>query len=119
MFCPRCGSRYPEGATACVNCGWSTGSGVGGGRAAGYGKPDNHLVPAILTFVFCCQVFGLISIIYAAQVDSRWSAGDVAGAWEASRQARNWAVAALASSLIWIGLLLAAILLPALMSARQ
>jgi hypothetical protein len=119
MFCPRCGSRNPDGATACVNCGWSMVSGVGGTYAAGVGKPDNYLIPAILSFFFCCQVFGLISIVYAALVETRWSAGDVTGAQDASRLARNWAIAAFAGGFIWVGFLLVAILMPVMISAPR
>ena len=53
--------------------------------------PSNYLVFAILTTIFCCWVFGIISIIYAAQVNSKWYAGDYKGAINSSQNAKTWA----------------------------
>ena len=52
----------------------------------------NHLVWAILTTLFCCLPLGIVSIVYAAQVDGKRAAGDLPGAWEASRKAKLWAI---------------------------
>ena len=52
----------------------------------------NHLVWAILTTLFCCLPLGIVSIVYAAQVDGRRQAGDLAGARELSRKAKLWAI---------------------------
>lgn len=52
----------------------------------------NHLVWAILTTLFCCLPLGVVSIVYAAQVDGRRAAGDIAGAYAASEKARFWAI---------------------------
>lgn len=60
----------------------------------------NHLVWAILSTVFCCLPLGIVSIVYAAQVDGKRGAGDLAGAREASRNARFWAILAAALTLI-------------------
>ncbi len=62
--------------------------------------PPNYLVFAILTTIFCCQILGIVSIIFAAQVNSKWNAGDVQGAAEASRNARLWAWIAFGSGII-------------------
>jgi hypothetical protein len=73
------------------------GYGAPGYGAPGYGaqyggpKPSNYLVQAILTTLFCCLPVGIVSIVFAAQVDSKWNAGDHQGAQNASRQARTWA----------------------------
>ncbi|RDZ26232.1 CD225/dispanin family protein [Lysobacter silvisoli] len=53
----------------------------------------NHLVWAILTTLFCCLPLGIVSIVYAAQVDGKRAAGDIVGARAASRSAGNWALA--------------------------
>jgi hypothetical protein len=45
---------------------------------------------AILATVFCCLPTGIVSIIYAAQVNGKLQAGDYAGAQEASRNAKTW-----------------------------
>lgn len=53
--------------------------------------PPNYLVWGILTTIFCCLPFGIVSIIFAAQVNSKWMAGDHEGALIASRNAKIWA----------------------------
>lgn len=63
--------------------------------AAGGGGPrpqiPNHLVKAILVTLFCCLPLDVVSIIFAAQVDGKVSAGDIAGAQNASNQANMFA----------------------------
>jgi hypothetical protein len=56
-------------------------------------KPQNYLVWAIVTTLLCCLPLGVVSIIFAAQVDSKWNAGDYQGAMDASNNARTWAMA--------------------------
>jgi len=59
--------------------------------------PPNYLVFAILVTIFCCQILGIVSIVYAAQVNSKWNAGDHAGALNASKNAKTWALIGLVS----------------------
>ncbi len=59
--------------------------------------PPNYLVFAILATIFCCQPLGIVSIVFAAQVNSKWNAGDVDGAIESSKNARLWAWISLAT----------------------
>lgn len=56
----------------------------------------NYLVPAIISAI-CCFPLGIISIIFAAQVNGKVSAGDSAGALDASKKAKMF-------SYIFIGL---------------
>ena len=54
------------------------------------GTPDkvpNYLIPAIIS-ALCCFPLGIISIIFAAQVNSKVAAGDTAGALDASKKAK-------------------------------
>jgi len=53
--------------------------------------PPNYLVWAILSTLFCCLPLGIVSIVFAAQVNSKHAAGDVAGALEASKKAKSFA----------------------------
>jgi hypothetical protein len=53
--------------------------------------PPNYLVWAILTTILCCLPFGIVSIIFAAQVNSKWTAGDYEAAQNASKNAKTWA----------------------------
>lgn len=58
-------------------------------------RPSNYLVWAILATLCCCLPTGIVSIIYAAQVNSKWEGGDWAGAREASERAKMWALISL------------------------
>ena len=51
---------------------------------------NNNLVWAILATLFCCLPTGIVAIVYAAQVDGKVSAGDIAGARESARNAATW-----------------------------
>lgn len=62
--------------------------------------PPNYLVFAILTTIFCCQILGIVSIVFAAQVNSKWNSGDTQGALDASRNAKMWAWIAFGSGLL-------------------
>jgi hypothetical protein len=50
----------------------------------------NYLVQAILTTIFCCTPFGIVAIIFAAQVNGKLAMGDYAGAVQTSKQAKMW-----------------------------
>ncbi len=62
----------------------------GGAGPAGGAPPPNYLIPAILVTLFCCLPGGVAGIIFATQVNSKYAAGDVAGAMEASKKAKTW-----------------------------
>ena len=82
----------------------------GGGYSApppapGYGgamssPPPNYLVWAILSTIFCCLPLGIASIVFAAQVNGKWQAGDVAGAQDSSAKARKFAIWAAIAGII-------------------
>ncbi len=59
----------------------------------------NYLAQAILVTIFCCLPFGVVSIVYAAQVNGNLAMGDVRRAREASESAKTWAWIA-----FWVGL---------------
>ena len=65
-------------------------------------KPDNYLVWAILSTIFCCLPLGIVSIVYASKVDSQYSSGDYAGAQNSSNKAKNFAIWAAISIVIII-----------------
>jgi Interferon-induced transmembrane protein len=72
-------SYYPPGPESYSSGGYSA-------------PPPNHLVWAILTTIFCCLPAGVVSIVFAAQVNGKWQAGDQQGAFNASKNARIWAI---------------------------
>ena len=59
-------------------------------------KVPNYLIPAIIS-ALCCFPLGIISIIFAAMVNSKVNAGDISGALDASKKAKMF-------SYIFIGL---------------
>lgn len=52
--------------------------------------PKTWLVESILVTLFCCLPFGIVGIIKAASVDSKFRSGDVMGAQQASQEAGKW-----------------------------
>lgn len=50
----------------------------------------NYLVQAILCTLFCCLPFGIVAIVFAAQVNGKLAAGDYHGAVSCSDSARMW-----------------------------
>ena len=51
--------------------------------------PKTWLVESILVTIFCCQILGIISIIYSAGVESKFYRGDIAGAENSSKTAKT------------------------------
>jgi hypothetical protein len=100
MFCPKCGTQNDDNAYRCVKCGETV-------QAAGKGGAQipNYLVQAILLTIFCCLPFGIVAIVYAAQVNGKIQTGDLAGAQESSKKAKFWSWMAfgfgLGIGLIW------------------
>ncbi|MFG2007168.1 CD225/dispanin family protein [Spirillospora sp. NPDC048911] len=64
--------------------------------------PPNHLVWAILTTLFCCLPAGIASIVFAAQVNSKWQSGDYEGAQKSSNNAKTWAIVSAVGGAIFI-----------------
>jgi len=50
----------------------------------------NYLVQSILVTFCCCVPLGIPAIVFAAQVNAKLQAGDVAGAIESSNKAKMW-----------------------------
>ncbi len=111
MFCRKCGSQNPYGAARCADCGAQLDNPYQpGGSAAkkpldhgplsAAGKPKNWLVASILATLFCCLPLGIVGIVYAAQVDSKWNGGDHHGAIHAAEKAKTWALVSIGLGLI-------------------
>ena len=70
--------------------------------------PSNYLAFAIIATILCgCfggllpLIPGIMSIVFANQVNTKWQAGDLTGAQEASTKARNFAIACVVVSIVW------------------
>ena len=73
----------------------------------GQKPPKSWLVESILATIFCCVPFGIVGIINATKVESRFYAGDIAGAKEASAEAAKWAKIAF---FVWIGIFICSLI---------
>lgn len=52
--------------------------------------PKSWMVESILATLFCCLPFGIAGIVNASKVESKFYAGDIAGAKRASEEAGKW-----------------------------
>lgn len=104
MFCPKCGTPNDDDAFKCISC----------GNVLREPQPEpteqvpNYLVYAILCTICCCMPFGIVAIIYAAQVNSKISAGDISAARDASDKARTWCIVGFVTGLV-VNLLVVAV----------
>ena len=127
MNCPNCGTSNLDNASICANCGRPL-SGAGAvpppppppqasytppqasytppppGSSFGAPPPTaevpNYLWQSIVVTLCCCLPFGIVAIIFAAQVNDKLRRGDVAGAMQASKQAKMWCLIALGCGLL-------------------
>jgi uncharacterized membrane protein YvbJ len=95
MFCTQCGANNPDSAAICAQCGRNLQAALSAVPPASIGQMPrvdvpNYLVFAILATVLCCLPTGIAAIVYAAQVNSKLQAGDLAGAQAASKNAKMW-----------------------------
>lgn len=66
-------------------------------------KPNNYLVLAIISTVFCCLIPGIVSIVNAAKVNEAYALGNYDQAEKASKNAKTWAIVGIAiAGLIWL-----------------
>lgn len=63
-------------------------------------QPKNYLVESILVTIFCCQPFGIVGIVFASQVISKYVSGDYEGAKRASKDAKKWMTWGFVSGLV-------------------
>ncbi len=123
MFCQQCGAQNEDNAYKCVRCAIVlqrpnaapfNPQGVTP-PVSPYNQPPypvnipNYLPQAILSTLFCCLPFGIAAIVYASQVNSKITAGDIVGATEASNNAKKWCWVAfglgLVGTVLYFGLL--------------
>lgn len=102
MFCTTCGREVAEDARFCDNCGAvverqasepSYAPDIPYQAESVYGERvniPNYLVQAILVTICCCIPAGIVAIVYAAQVNGKVTAGDLAEAQRLSNSAKTW-----------------------------
>ena len=84
------------------------------GQGAPGTPPKNYLVWSILSTIFCCIPFGIVAIVFASQVNTKWQAGDYAGAQQASQRAKTWTIVT-----VVVGIIAIAIAVPFQLRAAQ
>ncbi len=62
--------------------------------------PDTYLWQSIVVTILCCLPLGIGALINSTQVESRFMRGDIVGAQNASRYAKNFCIASLVSVLV-------------------
>ena len=66
-------------------------------------RPDNNMLWAILSTLFCCLPLGIVSIINASKVDGLYRNGEYQAAQEASESAKKYARwSAIGAGIFWI-----------------
>lgn len=63
-------------------------------------KPDSWLVWSILSTILCCPAFGIVGIVFAAQVDSLWRRGEQEEALLMAKRAKTWTIVAICVGLV-------------------
>jgi Interferon-induced transmembrane protein len=102
MLCANCGTQNDDNNFRCTNCGVELRAQPGVIAQQPYPPPPpqyggvypatipNYLVQSILATLFCCMPAGIVAIVFAAQVNGKLAAGDIAGAQAASKNAKTW-----------------------------
>lgn len=54
--------------------------------------PKTWLLESILATLFCCLPLGIVGLMQATKVESKFYAGDIDGATKASEEAKKWAI---------------------------
>ena len=131
MFCTKCGYKITGQARFCPACGRALDSAstvsLDPASAAAvnalnpastvvvvntrqpepmHEQVSSHLALAILTTLCCCLPFGIVAIVYAAQVDNHLSKGDVTAAKNASDNAMTWLIIAWVVGVLFFGVFL-------------
>jgi uncharacterized membrane protein YvbJ len=98
MFCKNCGNQIADAAVVCPKCGVPV---AGKSVASATEQVPNHMVGAILTALFCCQIGGIVAIVYAAQVNTKLARGDIEGARAASKTANTWIMVSIITGVLF------------------
>lgn len=99
MYCPKCGAANDDNASFCSSCGaklkfegdyQNEQNNFNNSSYKPMPEVKNNLVWAILSTIFCCVPFGIVAIVYAAQVDSKLANHDYNGAVESANKSKTW-----------------------------
>lgn len=63
-------------------------------------RPNNNLVWAILTTIFCCLPTGIVAIVHASKVNTLYDQGDYEEAYHKAKQAKDWAIGSAVAGIV-------------------
>lgn len=63
--------------------------------------PDTWLAWAICATILCCLPFGIVAIVYASKVSSKYQQGLYEEAEQASKNAKTWTIVSVVTSLVF------------------
>ena len=117
MFCAHCGASNEENAYKCVACSkvlLRTGEAAAAGapvdaRGQPLGPATPRLAQSILVTIFCCQVAGIVAIVYSALAMGKNGGGDYTMAHKYARLANTWGWVGFGTGLLCILAYIAAI----------
>jgi hypothetical protein len=107
MYCSKCGKLVDDNVQFCPYCGTNLGKEVEPIKVDEPNKakypPENYLIWAILSTLFCCWPVGIVSIVHASKVESAFNRGAYNGALDASQKAKKWAlISAISAGIVWV-----------------
>jgi hypothetical protein len=65
-------------------------------------RPSSYLALAIISTIFCCLPTGIVSIVYAAKVNSLYASENYDEAIKASKTAKTWGLVSVGLGLLGI-----------------
>lgn len=74
------------------------------GYATQVANIPNYLWQSIVVTILCCLPLGIPAIVYAAKVDNLKASGNIAGALEASANAKKWCIISLFSCAVLVAI---------------
>lgn len=105
MYCQKCGTPNDDTASVCTHCGQPLNRKADSfthSSATPVVAVPNYLVQSILVTLLCCIPFGIVAIVYAAQVNTKAEYGDIDGAIQTSKKAKKFVWISFGIGLAWM-----------------
>jgi uncharacterized protein YqhQ len=80
--------------------------------------PD-YLIPSILATIFCCQLFGIIAIVFSALASGEKSAGNYQKAMSYANNAKTFLIVAVACGVLTWLCMISFMILPVILQSMQ
>lgn len=102
MRCPECGAENQSTIMSCCErCGAKLEDNSPQNRRDGWPREfKSYLVPSILVLLFCCQIGGIIALIYSVGAQSNYDAGRYNEALSKAESAKGWCIASVVLGIV-------------------